>query len=107
MPTGPELPSVSTLIGIASEYGIELTHEQADAYRTAMVPSIMSYRRVEEMTEPKLPVRHKRDSGWRPTEGDNPLNAWYWRCEIEGHPPVHSRGNASRSRTRSALLACQ
>jgi amidase len=84
MPTGPELPSVSTLIGIASEYGIELTHEQADAYRTAMVPSIMSYRRVEEMTEPKLPVRHKRDSGWRPTEGDNPLNAWYWRCEIEG-----------------------
>ncbi len=84
MPTGPELPSVTMLIDIADEYGIEMTREDAAAYRAAMMPAILSCRRVEEMNEPKLPVRYKRDSGWRPSEADNPLNAWYWRCEIEG-----------------------
>ena len=33
---------------------------------------------------PLLPVKYPRSPGWRPAPEENPLNAWYWRCEING-----------------------
>jgi amidase len=84
MSRGPDLPSIATLVEIAGDFGIALTADDAEAYRAAMSGAIGSYRRVEAMAEPKLPVKYQRDAGWRPSEAENPLNAWYWRCVIEG-----------------------
>jgi amidase len=36
------------------------------------------------MHAPSLPVKYPRDSGWAPTEEENPYHAWAWRCSIEG-----------------------
>ncbi|MCB1491389.1 MAG: amidase, partial [Rhodobiaceae bacterium] len=43
-----------------------------------------AYQRLETLPEEILPVKYPRDAGWRPAAADNPLNAWYWRCEIAG-----------------------
>ena len=86
MPIGPSYPSPETLIGIAESYGIELSYEDAQTYRTLVGHNLASYRELDRMVEPKLPVKYKRDAGWKPELKDNPLNAWLWRCEIEGAP---------------------
>ncbi|XP_031566238.1 uncharacterized protein LOC116301332 isoform X2 [Actinia tenebrosa] len=36
------------------------------------------------MVEPKLPVKYPRTPGYRPTKQENPLNAWHWKCDIQG-----------------------
>lgn len=86
MPIGPEYPTPATLAAIARDYQIELTDEDAKTYAELMRGSIRSFRALDEMVEPKLPVKYKRDAGYKPEPADNPLNAWLWRCNIEGAP---------------------
>jgi amidase len=49
-----------------------------------MTGSVASYSRLDELTEPTLPVKYPRSPGFRPQPEENPLNAWYWRTEITG-----------------------
>lgn len=84
MPIGPEYPTPETLIEIAKDYGIDLSSSDASLYATGMRPAIRSLRSLEKLPEPKLPVKYKRDAGYKPDPKDNPLNAWLWRCDIEG-----------------------
>ena len=49
-----------------------------------MAPVLASYARLDQLAEPSLPVNYPRGAGYRPDPEDNPLNAWYWRCEIKG-----------------------
>ena len=84
MPIGPRYPSPEALIAIANDFGIELLPEDAKVYRDIVNTNLESYRELDRMVEPKLPVKYKRDAGWKPEPSDNPLNAWLWRCNIEG-----------------------
>jgi len=84
MPTGPDLPSAAMLMRIAADHGLDLTAADADSYRALMAGAIESYRKLEEFSEPKPPVKYPRDGGWRPRPEDNPFNGWYWRCNIAG-----------------------
>ena len=84
MPTGPDLPSAAMLMRIAADHGLDLTAADADSYRALMAGAIESYRKLEEFSEPKPPVKYPRDGGWRPKAEDNPCNGWYWRCNIAG-----------------------
>ncbi|KAL9961246.1 hypothetical protein ACROYT_G030155 [Oculina patagonica] len=43
-----------------------------------------TYQRLYELPDPKLPVKYPRTPGYRPSAEENPYNAWYWRCDIEG-----------------------
>ena len=47
-------------------------------------PILDSYARLDQLTAPSLPVNYPRSTGYRPQPEDNPLGAWYWRCEING-----------------------
>ena len=49
-----------------------------------MAGTLASYRRVDELAEPRLPVKYPRTPGHRPVAAENPHNAWYWQCEIRG-----------------------
>jgi amidase len=84
MSTGPELPSVKAVLAIAADYGIDLSAEDAAVYRGLLQPLMESCRRLEELPERKLPVKYPRTPGWRPMPEENPLNGWYWRCEVKG-----------------------
>jgi len=77
-------PSLATMRELADRYGFELSDEELLFYRESMAGVLESYERLDRLPEPKLPVKYPRDPGHRPSEGDNPYNAWYWRCSIKG-----------------------
>src|SRR5437588_49865 len=78
------LPSVDQLLEIAGSFGMTLTTEDAASFRGLMSGSIASYNRLDQLPEPKLPVKYPRTPGYRPGADENPLNAWYWKTEIQG-----------------------
>src|SRR5438067_1781001 len=79
-------PSIEELRRAAEAYHMRLTDEDLAAYRNLMDEAILSYRRVDELREPKLPVQYPRTAGYRPAPEENPFNAWYWKCSIKGAP---------------------
>jgi amidase len=68
MTTAPRLPTAAEIQELARGFGMTLTEADAGSFRGLMAGSMASYARLDELAEPK----------------DNPLNAWYWRCEISG-----------------------
>jgi amidase len=82
MPVRP--PTVKQLQEIAGSFGMTLTPEDAASFRGLMAGSIASYDRLDELIEPKLPVKYPRSAGYRPGKEENPLNAWYWKTDIRG-----------------------
>jgi amidase len=77
-------PLLEELRRIAGAYHMDLTDADLLAFRDLMDEALASYRRVDELTEPKLPVKYARTTGHRPSRETNPLNAWYWKCSIKG-----------------------
>ena len=78
------LPSIDQLLEIAGSFGMTLTSEDAASFRGLMAGSIASYNRLDQLAEPKLPVKYARTPGYRPGTDENPFNAWYWKAEIKG-----------------------
>jgi amidase len=78
------LPSVDQVLEIARSFGMTLTSEDAASFRGLMAGSIASYNRLDQLPEPKLPVKYPRTPGYRPGADENPFNAWYWKTEIKG-----------------------
>jgi amidase len=82
MPVRP--PTVDQILEIAEDYGFTLTGEDALSFQGLMRGIAESYRRVDQLVEPRPEVKYPRLPGYRPDELENPLNAWYWKCEIKG-----------------------
>ena len=82
MPVRP--PSTDELLEIAKQFGMKLTPADAESFRGLMLGSIASYNRLDQLTEPKLPVKYPRSAGYRPNAQEDPYNAWYWRTDIRG-----------------------
>lgn len=78
------LPSVDQLLEIAQSFGMRLAREDAASFRGLMAGSVAAYDRLDQLPEPKLPVRYPRLPGYRPGPEENPFNAWYWKTEIKG-----------------------
>jgi amidase len=77
-------PNTEQLEEIARGFGLNLSEEDSRSYLGLMEGTIASYRRLDELAEPELPVKYPRTGGYRPEPEENPLNAWYQRCSIEG-----------------------
>jgi amidase len=84
MSIAPRLPTIEQLLEIARGFGMRLTDVDAASFRGLMSGAIESYARLDELAEPKLPVKYPRSPGYRPDEAENPFNAWYWKTEIAG-----------------------
>ncbi len=92
MTTAPRLPTDAEILDIARSFGMTLTQADATSFRGLMAGSMASYKRLDELVEPKLPVKYERVPGFRPAPEDNPHNAWYWKCEIKGAAKGPLRG---------------
>ncbi len=77
-------PTVEEVLDIAEGYGMTITVEDAESYRGLMAGTIASYHRLDDLDEPKLPVKYPRTPGYRPPPEKNPYNAWYWKSEVKG-----------------------
>lgn len=80
----PVKPTLDQLRTIAHNYHMHMSDADLEAFRALMGPALASYHRLDQLTEPALPVGYPRSSGYRPNAGENLLGAWYWKCSIKG-----------------------
>jgi amidase len=77
-------PNIEQLKKIADGFELNLDEEEARSYVGLIEGTLASHRRLDQLTEPELPVKYPRAGGYRPEPEENPLNAWYWKCSIKG-----------------------
>src|SRR6266705_3488440 len=81
------VPGVDEVVAVAKELGIHLSPEEAVLYRNYLMEQLSQFDAFVQarLEEPKPPiVSAARKPGWRPTREEDPLNAWMWKCRIEG-----------------------
>jgi amidase len=78
------LPTIEQLMEIAASFGMGLDRQEASSFRGLMAGSIISYNRLDQLPEPKLPVKYPRTPGYRPDPVENRFNAWYRKTNITG-----------------------
>jgi len=77
-------PTIEEVLDIADSYGMSISVDEAESYQGLMAGTIQSYHRLDDLVEPKLPVKYPRTTGYRPDAEENPYNAWYWKSEVKG-----------------------
>jgi amidase len=77
-------PTRGEVSRLAQRFGFDATEWELDFYTAEIGASLERYRRIASLAEPRPPVRYARTPGHRPAPPENPLNAWYWRCNIRG-----------------------
>jgi amidase len=80
----PTMPTLDQLRAIAHEYNLHLSDADLASFRDLISATFASYERIDQLTEPGLPLRYGRTGSYRPTLEENPLNAWYQKCSIKG-----------------------
>ena len=82
-----KVPDVDEVVAVAKELGIHLSPEEAVLYRKFLLEQLSQFdafvqARLEEPAPPMVSAARK--PGYRPTPEQDPLNAWTWKCRIEG-----------------------
>jgi amidase len=83
------VPDVDEVMAVAKALGIHLGPEEAVLYQKYLIEQLQAFEtfvqaRVEEI-KPAM-VSATRKPGYRPRPEEDPLNAWMWKCRIEGAP---------------------
>src|SRR5215831_9514084 len=81
------VPGVDEVVAVAKELGIHLSPDEAVLYRKHLTEQLgqldaFVQARVDEPRPPMVSAGRK--PGWRPSPQEDPLNAWMWKCRIEG-----------------------
>ena len=84
MPVKP--PTLDELWRISQDYYMDHSPADLESFLGLIKPMLESYRRLDQLSEPGIAEGLPRTSGHRPMPEDNPLGAWYWRCDIQGAP---------------------
>jgi amidase len=89
------VPDVDEAVAVAKELGLHLSPDEAVLYRRFLMEQLSQLdafvqARVEEPRPPL--VAAGREPGWRPSPAEDPLNAWMWKCRIEGAADCVLRG---------------
>ena len=82
-----KVPDVDEVVAVAKELGIHLGPDEAVTYREYLIEQMdqldtFVQARIEEEQPPM--VSTAREPGYRPSAEEDPLNAWIWKCRIEG-----------------------
>jgi amidase len=82
-----KVPNVEEVVAVAKELGIHLNPDEAVLYRKHLLEQLSQFdafvqARLEETKPPMISAARK--PGYRPTPEQDPLNAWTWKCRIEG-----------------------
>ena len=84
MPT--TAPDRKAIRELAESLGIRLGEEELSSYEAMISGAYRILRWMDTQDEVVPPVRYPREMGYRPSRGENPYNAWFWRTEIRGNP---------------------
>ena len=81
------VPDVDEVVAVAKELGIHLGPDEAVMYRKYLMEQMGQLDTFVQakLEGPKPPmVSATRKPGYRPSPEQDPLNAWMWKCRIEG-----------------------
>jgi amidase len=77
-------PGIEDILEAADSFGLTLTIEDAESFRGMMAGTAAAYSRLDDLPDPKLPVKYAREPGYRPPASENKHNQWAWRCAVKG-----------------------
>ena len=81
-------PSAADIERLANQVGLSLTPDERDDYLALVNGSLESYDAILEADTPEFETREvgfpNRPTGWRPAGDEDTLNAWIYRCRVEG-----------------------
>ncbi|HJL51597.1 MAG TPA: ATP-binding cassette domain-containing protein, partial [Arenicellales bacterium] len=94
VPTGKERytymtvkrPTHEQLREITLDLGMHLSDERIIEFLDVMEDTMKVYDIVDAMPDYLPTVDYPRTPGYRPSSEENPLNAWYIKCEVKGAP---------------------
>jgi amidase len=81
------VPNLEEVVAVAKELGIHLSADEAVLYRKHLMEQLSQLDAFVQarLEEPRPPlISPRREPGWRPSPQEDPLNAWMWKCRIEG-----------------------
>jgi amidase len=81
------VPEVEEVVAVAKALGIRLGPDEAVVYRKYLLEQLtvldtFAQARLEEPAPPSCAAA--RQPGCKPSPAEDPLNAWMWKCRIEG-----------------------
>src|SRR5436853_239882 len=93
------VPDVDEVVAVAKQLGIHLSADEAALYRKHLTEQLSQLdafvqARVEEPRPPM--VSAGREPGWRPSPHEDHLNAWIWKCRIDGAAERLLQGRTAR-----------
>ena len=77
-------PSGKMIASIAEKLGLHLSQKDIDSYKELLDGPLASYNRIEKLPTKIISPKYPRTGGRRPHKDENPLNAWYQKCDIKG-----------------------
>lgn len=86
-------PTFAQLKEIVEELGMHMSDARIQEFLDVMQGTLDAYDVVDGLPDYLPPVLYPRTSGSRPSQDENPLNAWYVKTEVRGAPrgPLHGR----------------
>ena len=79
-----ERPTIEQLQELASRLHMRLTPAQAEEYLALMQANFDAYDLIDALPDEIPVVRYPRAAAYRPDGEENPLNAWYYKSEVQG-----------------------
>jgi amidase len=77
-------PSAEDLDAGARAHYFDLTDQERESFLQIIDGTLSAYDRLDQLPEPKLPVRYPRLPGRRPNPDENPFGGWAWMCNVKG-----------------------
>ncbi len=81
-------PGIDEIIGVAERLGIGITSAEAEVYQSHLGGNLLeefdAFLGSDLPEDPAPQFATARPAGCRPSEAEDPLNAWMWKTHIEG-----------------------
>jgi amidase len=77
-------PTLDQMRGIVKGLGMTMSDADIEIFMTLMEGTFQAYDRVDAMPDNLPKVKYPRTPGYKPGASENPLNAWYVKCDVRG-----------------------
>jgi len=86
-------PTVDQMHAIVESLHMNMSSREVAEYLEIMEGTFQSYDRLTQLPDNLPPVRYPRTPGIKPSQADNPLNAWAVKSEVRGaaHGPLSGK----------------
>ncbi len=89
---GVSRPTIEQMQQVSSDLHFQMDKNALTEYLDLAQSTIDAYDIIDAMPDELPEVKYPRTSGYIPAESENPLNAWYVKCDISGSPDGLLRG---------------